>query len=548
MKDVKPTVDEEERKTRFLTRAQAAYSLTVLSSVDPINAANAVTDAGGDQGLDAIYFDGPEKTLYLVQSKWSKQATKSIEQGDCGKFINGIQQLIKGDFSGFNERILNRKTELEAFLRRSDVRITLVLVYSSSQPLSDPVSTQLNQFLEQQNNVGDIEVFSLEVLNLERLYAYISGSATTNKIKLEIALSEWGTIQSPYRAYYGQVRISDIVTWASHGKQLFDRNVRFYRGATDVNTAIEDTLAKSPEHFWYFNNGITMLCSKLEKKIIGGDSRDVGIFDCMGVSVVNGAQTVGVIWDSAKHATPNPQAKINVRLISLENCPESFGLDVTRGTNTQNRFQNRDFAALDPIQARLASEMEMDGKRYSFKSGDLQPDPQQGCDIEEATVAIACANEDISLAAQAKREIGALWRDIAKPPYTTLFNDDLSARHMWMAVKIARVVERELEGINKKAHVRGELVAVHGNRFILHMVFRDPEVRRYRDSTLSEAVIMEATRKATQKIFEELAQVVEINHQNAYLANVFKNAAKYKDLESALKNGIAQKQAQPRLF
>jgi hypothetical protein len=406
------------------------------------------------------------------------------------------------------------------------VRITLVVAYSSPQGLSDPVKRCLSQFLEQQNNVGDTEVFSLEVLNLSAMYAYLSGSGGSNKIKMQIGLTEWGTVENPYRAYYGQVSVSEISNWAVHGKPLLDKNLRFYRGSTDINNAIEETLAQQPEHFWYFNNGITILCSKVEKTRLNGDSRNYGIFDCEGVSVVNGGQTVGVIWEAARRPRGNqpPDAKVHVRLISLEKVPEDFGRMVTRGTNTQNPIQNRDFAALDPNQQRLAREMELDGKKYAFKSGDYEPKGDEGCNIEDATVALACAGSDVALAVQAKREIGQLWRDIEKAPYTTLFNSSLQANQMWRAVRVLREVSNELEAIDKRDLARGELVAIHGNRFLLHLVFKDTAVRKYAHQGLPIEPILEASRVATRRTLSELAAVIEEKHADSYLANLFKNA------------------------
>ena len=532
MSDLKPGLSQEEVRTHFLTRAQAAFALSVLSEADPSAAGAAVTDGHFDNGLDAIHFDITEKTLYLVQSKWSKNGTKTLEEGDCGKFLKGVEKLIRGDFSEFNERIRKREAELNQFLKRSDVRITLVVAYSSSQQLSDSVRDTLLEFLKQQNNVGDTEVFSLEVLNLAKLYGFLSGSAVTNKIKLQIALSEWGTMEDPYRAYYGQAMVSDIANWAAHGKRLLDKNLRFYRGSTDINDAIESTLAGQPEHFWYFNNGITILCSKVEKTVLGGDSRTMGIFDCEGVSVVNGGQTVGVIWEAARryNGQPIPAARVNVRLISLERCPPDFAVEVTRSTNTQNPIQSRDFAALDPNQQRLALEMELDGLKYSFKSGDIDPKREQGCNIEDATVALACANSDVALAVQAKREIGQLWRDIKKQPYTTLFNDSTQGRDVWRAVQVMRTVAGDLEQIDLTPYVRGELVAVHGNRFLLHLVFQDPQVKGYRDQNVPIDLFLRAAGMATQRILGELAAAVEEKHPDSYLANLFKNAKKCKEL------------------
>ena len=47
----------EIREAFFLTRALAAYAIHYLSGSTPADAASAVTDAGNDNGLDAIYFD-----------------------------------------------------------------------------------------------------------------------------------------------------------------------------------------------------------------------------------------------------------------------------------------------------------------------------------------------------------------------------------------------------------------------------------------------------------------------------------------------------------
>ena len=62
------------------------------------------------------------------------------------------------------------------------------------------------------------------------------------------------------------------------GQLLFARNLRKFTGRTDVNDGIMETLTKEPSKFWYFNNGITVLCSGLKKKAIGGSKRTSGVF------------------------------------------------------------------------------------------------------------------------------------------------------------------------------------------------------------------------------------------------------------------------------
>src|SRR5205807_2106308 len=104
------------------------------------------------------------------------------------------------------------------------------------------------------------------------------------------------------------------------------------------NASIVETLNSEPDRFWYFNNGITVLCEKVSKTSLGATSRKSGTFTFEGISIVNGAQTVGCIGRAAvDHPDQVADARVSIRFISLENCPPDFAEEVTRATNTQNR-------------------------------------------------------------------------------------------------------------------------------------------------------------------------------------------------------------------
>ena len=542
----------DNQRSHFLTRALAAFSVASLTGADPEDVARSITDGFNDGGMDAIYFDDSEKTLYIAQAKWSKNATKTIEEGDVCKFTNGVEALMSASFAGFNDKIRKREQEIWTnLLERSDVRIVLLVAYTGPQELPSPQKKALNDFLEKHNIVGEIggqEIFVLEVLNLKRIYQYLTGSAGGNKIKLTIALKEWGAMNKPYSAVYGSMALSDIATWAEHGKPLLARNIRFFRGMTEVNEAIQKSVLHTPERFWYFNNGITILCDKIQKTMLNGDGRDYGVFVCEGASIVNGAQTVGVVWDLEKKdplLLQTAPAHIYVRLISLEHCPEDFETEVTRATNTQNRIQSQDFAALDREQERLARDMLLDGLRYSYKSGDApKPKNGDGCTIEEATIALACASNDVGTVVLAKRNLGMLWQDIHNPPYTTLFNSSLSAPKMWRAVLVMREVSKRLAEM-KSSNRKGNLLTIHGNRFILHRVFRDPVVKRFGDVSLPIEQALEAAQSATDAVVPALRKLIEEKYPNAYLAVLFKNTKKCKDLDRHLENPDKAKDPEP---
>ncbi|XPP25967.1 MAG: AIPR family protein [Leucobacter sp.] len=154
-------------------------------------------------------------------------------------------------------------------------------------------------------------------------------------------------VSEPYTAYYGQVEATELAEWwKSHRSNLFDRNIRKFIVDSEVNVALATTLESEPEHFWYFNNGITVLCDQVVRAPVGGASRRTGKFELRGATVVNGAQTVGTIGRFAERdpaAVSN--ARVQVRFISLEASSNRFDALVTRATNTQNRVERRDFVA-----------------------------------------------------------------------------------------------------------------------------------------------------------------------------------------------------------
>jgi hypothetical protein len=60
---------------RMFTRALAAFAVSQLAGVSPEEAGQAVTDGSGDNGIDALHYDRPTKTMYVIQAKWHETAT-----------------------------------------------------------------------------------------------------------------------------------------------------------------------------------------------------------------------------------------------------------------------------------------------------------------------------------------------------------------------------------------------------------------------------------------------------------------------------------------
>ena len=517
---------EPDRESIFLSRSLAAIGLAHLAGISPEEAAAAVTDGFGDNGLDAIYYHPVEKVLYLVQSKWHADGGGSIDRGEIQKFIKGFKDLVNARWDRFPEKVQKRTNQIEAALNDASTKIVLLVIHTGQQGLSDDVKSDIKDALDEANS--PTEIVSSQAFRQGDVYSIISQGLGGAPIDLQVVLYDWGQVREPFQGFYGQVAASDVAQWlAAHQNRLFAPNLRVFLGVTEVNGGMVETLTKQPENFWYFNNGITALCRTVQKKPLGGSTRETGYFDCSDLRIVNGAQTVGAIADaSGKDAASVEKARVGIRLLSMESCPAGFDKLVTRYNNSQNRIDRRDFVALDPQQERVASELLLEGVTYVYKSGETLNSQEAGFDIVEATVARACYQTDITYVVSAKAEIGRLWSDIDQPPYKILFNPSVSGPSIWRLVQIARVVESQLGQIRANAEGRRRLLAVHGNRFIIHMVIqclRDDFAKKVGKLDAAE---LAAIQGATRTAFDQVFAIINNHYPDAYLANLFKNVEK----------------------
>lgn len=524
----------DQVQSHVLTRCQAAMTLAKVADIQSVKAADAIVDGFGDNGIDAIYFDEVVGIIYVVQSKWVSGGQKSPDLGEVLKFIRGVKDLMAAKFDEFNDRFRVKQADLERALDGPN-EFLLMLTYTGTQPLSIHAEQEIKALLEKEND--PIPIMSYRVFSQKELYSMISGSLEGASISLEVTLHDWGQVREPYHAVYGQVPAEQIASWyEQHGTRLLARNLRKFRGDTEVNRFIQSTLVSEPEKFWYFNNGITVLCDEIKKKPLGGSNRDVGHFIFEGVSVVNGAQTVGSIAVTVAGGFQRPkEARVLVRFISLENCPTDFATEVTTATNTQNRIERRDFASLDPNHQRLRQELMLDlNLVYAFKSGDEKPLPETGCTIDDATVALACANPDVRLAADAKRNISVLWEDIEKPPYTQIFNEHLTACRLWRCVQVLRVVEARLAQKEIGGSSIRQRAAIHGNRFILHEVFQSLPLDQLDDPELDVESLKVRAREQATFVLDHVEQIVVEHFRESYLNTFFKSRSNCEKLKEYL--------------
>ncbi|MEU9003894.1 AIPR family protein, partial [Streptomyces sp. NPDC048551] len=471
------------RHQAFLSRGLAALAAQIEHPCSDRVAAARVFDGQDDQGLDSIAVDlaTTRSRICLVQAKWSDQNKGGFGEADVHKMFHGLELMLDRNFGRFNRRFQPFVPDIERAYDSGTPKITLVLALMREAPLSDGVRELIRMKQEEQNQVVR-DMVEVKVLDLRDFHRAILGDAAAPKIDAKVQLECFGQESMPYKAMYGTMTVPDLADlYEEHRRGLFARNIRDSLDESDVNAKIRETLREEPEHFWYFSNGITMLCESIQP-IGRAMPGKVGNFQLSGVSVVNGAQTVSAIYRAFTEDTGAAQdGRVLVRLISLEDCPPGFGDQVTTTTNTQNPIEERDFKSLDPGQVRLRDDFAMLLKRsYVIKRGEALPDPAHGCSITEAAEALAAVSPNARLAAVAKRDdnLAGLWED---QNYQETFGLEPNVFKVWRSVELLREVRAQLQLLREGLVWRADAAAFYGDLLVTHIVYRRLDTRAIED-------------------------------------------------------------------
>ncbi len=151
------------------------------------------------------------------------------------------------------------------------------------------------------------------------------------------------------------------------GVRIFARNVRGYLGLTDINRAITNTLASEPEHFLYFNNGVTIVCDDAEK--VEAKGRSVIRID--NPQIINGQQTTRALAVDLKASS---KARVLVRVIRIprnsddaDDGFEQLVSQIVEATNWQNQIKASDLMSNDRRQIAIERELRKRGYQYLRK-------------------------------------------------------------------------------------------------------------------------------------------------------------------------------------
>jgi hypothetical protein len=392
--------------------------------------------------------------------------SEQFQLADALKFTQGIRKLISLDFTGFNQNVQNRLTEIEDALENCS-HIQLLVAHTGSG-ISNHAREAIDNFIRDDHGEDrlvdkPIDYDAIRVVqDLQEANAY-------KKIDTEIWIQKCSSVTDPRATYFGLIPLSELVKLhQKHGKALYAKNIRTFLGQkTDVNVSIRQTLSANPKEFLYLNNGVAALCQDVEQKGSNRLHKGGKKFKVRGFSIINGAQTIAsaaqLLEDNSK--ADISAARVSFTLIKASDSDE-FGKSVTRARNHQNPVTLSHFVALDDEQERLRRELAHLDIHYAYKAeaSDNKSDPMR-IGVDEAAQALALFHPDPRFVIWLKKEPSRLL-DMNTEQYKTLFSATLSAIKLANAVQFLRYVQCRMTTEVRAASGQERLTYKHGNHAI----------------------------------------------------------------------------------
>jgi hypothetical protein len=446
--------------------------------------------------------------------------------------------------------------EIEEAFDTPGVRLEVTLVFLGDV-IGPHAMGDLNTYRDELNLFAP--VMDWQATGLEPVFGWLLAEQAPATVDDQITLENWAGITAPHKAFYGQISAAALAKLVEdNGKALFERNIRHYLGSVGVNTAIERTVRSRPGDFFYLNNGITAVAETITPA--AGTSQKCA-FGFKKLSIVNGAQTAGAIFNATLAGEISPDAKLLVTLIEIGGGADDIGLKITRARNHQNVVRGVDFAALDPNQERLRQELAAAGITYFYRpSAEARARREDAFTLEEAAVAMACLAFKVRSAAElvahprpinavdfvvtAKKEIGRLWEQDGAL-YGQLFPATLSGVRVCRLVRVYRFIDRILADTERsETAYHRRMFFRHGRYFIMAFVaLRSEDLigkPQLEIATADQTLLSQRTNTISELIYAASEPLQAIR---GYLA-IFRNLTDAQPLADGVKQRLAQQDAQ----
>lgn len=402
-------------------------------------AVDGLTDGAGDKKIDFIFQS--DAKLYIVQGYYSVRGGLKIEapSNKASDLNTALAWIFVGDESKVPDKLREKIIEVRKLLESGDIEeVELLYIHNCSESpnVKKELETCANYLKSHYENQDiDISYKELGCTSLEKLY-----TALPQQIVIRENIDFTGNIIESmngdgWTSHVGHVSgIWLYNLFHQYGSDLFSANYRGFMGIgkrKKINTAIRQTAENSPNDFFVFNNGISVLTTSL----------DVRTKILEGISIINGAQTTGSI-STAQDRKALEELKVMCRIIV---CNDSEKVrKIVQYNNTQNHITTWDHYTNSPEQRTIVEEFKKFGYAYSLKRGFDNNGALFG--IESVAQPLVAFHGDYLSANRGKNYVFE-----TKSVYDNAFHES-KAQHILLAYCISKAIEKVKSELKTKSN------------------------------------------------------------------------------------------------
>jgi hypothetical protein len=326
------------------------------------------TDDVNDSGIDAVIWNSEDNLpVTIIQSKF----TENFGKGRLGKhayaeFRSVIDAFRHGD-ERFDKLVAAARADLRRIYRRAYETLGKGDNWFQKKKAFRLITSRLPRRKYQFGDIpADHFLHGDEIL---RLYSDFRQAQTPRARDLTLRIEDKLSYRQGPRgvtSYLFSAQLSDFRKYLQtyDVPRLLARNIRYDLGSR-VGESIKKTYENSPHDFWYFHNGLTIICDDFIER-----NKEATL---VAPSVVNGAQTLYAISTSKNKASSAlVPVKVIVRAEASSHAVEDdqWLQDIIRSVNSQNRVRKSDLRSNEPEQVLLQSKFREMRVYYERKRGE----------------------------------------------------------------------------------------------------------------------------------------------------------------------------------
>lgn len=351
-------------------------------------------DGHNDLGIDAIWID-EEQLVHFYQFKNPESAMDGFPSGDVDKVISGLMLILQRKHGKIaNPELRGRVEEIYQSVP-AGYRLHLV---TSGTGVYDDARAKLDAFVASLE--GPSEFFAWVCEDVKSLQDQLyEKTLPTVEAPIEFCLEgqPYPVRSADHDCFLFHVKGAMLAQlYEAHGEQLLQQNIRVYRGDRGTNASILKTCTGDDAgSFLHFNNGVTFLgdhasWDAFTRRLVLGHAQ-----------VVNGGQTIRVLYAASRDGKLRPEVLVAVRVITSQG-DKSFANNVAVNLNNQNRIEPSFLRSNDPCILQLGSALASLGwylERRENEVAGLTPSERSvieariGRSLEQAVVPLKAASQ-----------------------------------------------------------------------------------------------------------------------------------------------------------